>query len=70
VTDYGVGMEEETVNRLKESLSAAQETEGMSIGLQNVNNRIKLRFGDPFGVYVESIKQKYTSVILRLPLCR
>ena len=40
------------------------------IAMRNVNQRIKLRYGGVYGLYVHSQKQKGTKVILNLPAKR
>jgi len=42
--------------------------EESSIGLRNVNQRFKLRYGDSYGVSVESVQDMGTEITLRLPL--
>ncbi|MNG36302.1 hypothetical protein D3C84_1232890 [compost metagenome] len=41
--------------------------EGKSIGLSNINNRIKLLFGEGYGVEIESELGKGTTVIVKIP---
>ncbi|MNH42684.1 hypothetical protein D3C79_1044330 [compost metagenome] len=38
------------------------------IGLKNVNERIKLHYGNSYGLKVSSVSGKGTKVILQLPL--
>ena len=39
-----------------------------SIGLRNVNMRIKLAYGDSYGIQIKSRENMGTSVLLKLPL--
>ncbi|MGB4660573.1 MAG: sensor histidine kinase, partial [Mobilitalea sp.] len=39
-----------------------------SIGLINVNKRIKLKYGDNYGIHIESALSKGTQVTINLPL--
>jgi two-component system sensor histidine kinase YesM len=38
-----------------------------SIGLENVNRRIKLLYGSSYGVEIESSYDEYTRVTVRIP---
>lgn len=67
VEDDGIGMEPEKVQSLNEAFSSG-EFSGSShgIGLQNVNARLKTYYGDSYGIYVESEKDSYTRVCLKI----
>ena len=60
VCDNGVGMQEETLQKLKEFRS-----EG--IGLKNVNGRLVSLFGEEAGLQVQSQEGQGTQVELRIP---
>lgn len=66
VTDNGVGIPEE---KLKTLLSGAERRQG-GIGISNVNERIKMYFGAPYGVTLESVPDLYTTVEITLPVVR
>lgn len=71
ITDSGKGMTEEEVRRLQRKISGEIETSGSSgngIGLKNVQDRIKISFGEPYGISVASRKDCYTKVIVKIPL--
>lgn len=75
ITDDGIGMEENILSKLNERLDDCNErgiepdlTMESSIGLFNVNSRIKLEFGEKFGLRIKSIKNFGTSVEMALPL--
>ncbi len=78
ITDDGVGMEEEVLNGINERLNGIyaqgaakrNNTEKGGIGLINVNNRIKLQFGEKYGLRIYSIKDFGTSVEVTLPQIR
>lgn len=53
ITDNGVGMEEERLKNLNEYIQGENDLFS-SIGLRNVNKRIKLRYGEEFGVTIAS----------------
>lgn len=72
ITDDGLGMDEKTLDRLNRSLAGAEEAvvkrKSGGIGLKNVNERIKLHYGNAYGLKVTSEKGRGTEVILQLPL--
>lgn len=74
VSDNGVGMEEERVRELNQKLRGASlkymEEDGSKggIALLNVNSRIKLIFGDEYGVHIYSKLGAGTDVEITLPL--
>ena len=39
-----------------------------SIGLSNINKRIKLQFGAEYGLDIESVEAEGTTVVLRVPV--
>ena len=72
VTDNGVGMdEEEQLSKVMQTNQVAhpdQKEGGLSgIGLRNVDQRIKLYFGDKFGVSIQSVPSLYTTIELTIP---
>jgi two-component system sensor histidine kinase YesM len=72
VQDDGVGMEAGAVKHLAEQLEKNNEYSGEdrqydTIGLKNVHDRIRCRFGESFGITMESSPQKGTAVIILLP---
>lgn len=66
VSDNGLGMpEEEVAQLLKENNRAPRH--GSGVGLLNVHNRIKLRFGPQYGLEIESVPDEGTTVRIHLP---
>lgn len=81
IIDNGVGMSEDEVvlinkkiqvtqkkmiiNGLQEEVNDTKKSTG--IGLKNVNERIKLYYGDEYGIEIASKKNFYTKVIMILP---
>ena len=69
VADNGPGMPEETVERLlDQSYAAAPGTKGSGIGLRNVHQRIRLTFGEEYGLAIHSDPDAGTTVCIRLPV--
>lgn len=62
VYDNGVGMDNETVQRLVNG----SETETESIGFANVRKRLRYHYGDDLRVDIDSAKNEYTNVIISI----
>lgn len=81
IIDNGVGMSEDEVVLINKKIQVTQKQMIMSglqeavndikkstgIGLKNVNERIKLYYGDEYGIQIASKKNFYTKVIMILP---
>jgi two-component system, sensor histidine kinase YesM len=74
ISDDGIGMNEAEVDRINSSFIMKEELKGMvitnkrSIGLTNINNRIKLYYGDDYGIHLYSREEEGTRVVVELPL--
>lgn len=75
VKDDGIGMPEERLSKLNQGLAitfdSQKETKtknSIGYGVMNVQARIKLTFGKPYGMSVESVQGKGTIVKILLPL--
>lgn len=66
VTDDGAGICGEKIAEIRREL-AGNRTKGEHIGICNVNQRVRLRYGAEYGVTVESICGEYTRVEITLP---
>ncbi|MBU3112774.1 sensor histidine kinase [Clostridium lacusfryxellense] len=64
VSDNGIGMTEEFLRELELGVNKSRST---GIGIKNIDERIKLFFGDEFGLTVKSELNKGTTVIVRIP---
>ena len=67
VEDNGEGIPAEELVRLRQRLSNPEEDQE-SIGLMNIQRRIRLYYGTDFGLEVESEASKGTRITARLPL--
>ena len=68
VSDDGVGIEKDDLDELNKTLSETSFTNEKShIGLSNVNQRIKIIFGDSYGIHVESTVDVGTDVYVTIP---
>ena len=67
VEDNGVGMNADAINEhLKKSVTEVLQRKS-SIGLDNINARVKLLFGPEYGISVQSEKNEGSRVTLYLP---
>ncbi|WP_282936637.1 histidine kinase [Paenibacillus sp. RC67] len=73
VADTGKGIGQDELERMKAKLQmeyserVKNSLEGKNIGLSNINNRIKLLFGEGYGVEIESQLGNGTTVIVKIP---
>ena len=72
VKDNGVGISPVKMKELLKAMEKEQiepiSTEGhSSIGIKNVNQRIKAYYGDAYGIRLESRQNSGTSVVIRIP---
>ncbi len=68
VIDNGLGMTEEQVGNLFTGASHVDSKRGSGIGVKNVNERIKLYFGEKYGLSIESEPDEGTMVKIHLPV--
>ncbi len=66
VSDNGIGMPKEVVCQLLSENNHAPK-KGSGVGLINVHNRLKLRFGSCYGLEIESVPDEGTTVRIHLP---
>jgi len=67
VKDNGIGITEERLEFVNEKIQKRTIEESDVYGLYNVNERIVLRFGEEYGIKVESCYLEGTNVRIRLP---
>ncbi|WP_240415997.1 sensor histidine kinase [Paenibacillus periandrae] len=73
VSDSGKGIDNDELESMKAKLNMEESErvrnnfDGKSIGLSNINNRIKLLFGEDYGVGIESQVGYGTTVIVKIP---
>jgi len=68
ITDNGCGIPADKLDMLNKELSLYKETvAGSHIGMQNVSNRIKLYYGDEYGLNIQSIEGEGTTVTIEIP---
>jgi two-component system sensor histidine kinase YesM len=68
IFDNGLGMTEDELTALTTSIQIQNKSKTSSIGLYNINQRIKLFYGDHYGMEINSRPNEGTLVSLTLPL--
>ena len=73
VQDNGLGMDEETLRQVRDKLEKISDVSSLyemgsdGIGLVNVHGRIRMRYGEGYGLSIDSQAGKGTRVVLRMP---
>ena len=67
VRDNGKGIEKENLNALERALQNSEVSPSTSIGLTNVNDRLKIIYGDQYGIHIESEIDVGTAVFIKIP---
>lgn len=70
VKDNGLGISPSEVYGLNQSMKSEVIKESRHIGLINVNQRLKLYFGEEYGLKIESIQNIKTEVIMKFPVIK
>lgn len=67
VKDNGAGVNREKQKMIQQRLNDIEATQDEHIGLQNVNQRLKLIFGETYGLTIESIEGQETILSFTIP---
>ena len=67
IQDNGAGMDAESMNRLLDQNDMKRVESGISIGILNVNARLKRLFGEKYGLHIESTAGEGTTVMITVP---
>jgi len=69
VTDDGLGINEQDLKNMNISFEKSSYTASTigGIGLRNINERLKLFYGDDHFIRMESVEGQYTKIILIIP---
>ena len=71
VSDNGIGMEREQLDALISAISdraePPQQAETRSVGLVNIAQRLKLKYGNRTAILIESTRDVGTVVTIRIP---
>ena len=68
VTDNGAGICDDKIEQVLKSNGSSSTFS--RIGIYNVNERIKLNFGEQYGLNIQSVEGLYTSVEIILPIIK
>ena len=71
INDDGEGLDPEMLVRLQAALRGDSDlpivTSKNGLGLENVNKRLQLHYGEDCGLWIDSVQGAYTCVTIRLP---
>jgi len=74
IWDNGAGMSEDEVENLMKNINSTKDDiygffhdQHNNIGLKNINMRIKMLYGEDFGLEIESQKDDWTRIIIKIP---
>lgn len=67
VEDRGIGIPPERLKSINERLADRSDVPIDGYGIYNVNERIKLYFGDRYGLWYESEYERWTKACIRVP---
>lgn len=68
ISDNGLGIDEERLKVVMNNINNRSESEKTTFGLYNVNERIRLDFGEEYGINIDSRYGQGTTVSIKLPL--
>ncbi|MBP9996579.1 MAG: sensor histidine kinase [Lachnospiraceae bacterium] len=66
IEDNGIGMDKTQLRRIADTINSGGESPEL-FGLYNVNNRIRLKFGNRYGLHIDSTYNEGTKVSILLP---
>jgi len=66
VEDNGLGIHEDIVKKLRNN-EPLESRKGMGIGLQNIDDRLKMTFGSEYGLFITSEIGQGTRIEIRIP---
>ena len=67
ISDNGLGMTQEQLDGLLSDRPHVSSRRGSGIGVKNVNERIRLYFGEHYGLSIQSEPDEGTVITIRLP---
>lgn len=68
VSDNGLGMEPELLEKIL--FAKTKKSQGSGVGIKNVHERIRLYYGEEYGLKIESEREVGTTVRIYLPLVK
>ena len=67
IEDNGIGISKERLLQIRDGIQRRRQTGKDIYGLYNVNERIRLNFGEEYGIAIESVDKEKTVVSILLP---
>lgn len=67
VIDDGIGINEERLEEIRKELKNRSHVSTIGIGLRSVHERIRLHFGEPYGIQIESTEHVGTRITVIFP---
>lgn len=67
VRDHGVGMSPEQMDSIRDRLSNQLEQDDRHIGFVNISERIRLHFGEQYGICLNSSLGEGTTITITMP---
>ncbi len=67
VKDNGIGMDVKELNELRKEIEMTGSKQSSGFGLANVNKRIKLNYGNMYGLDIRSKKGEGTDITIKIP---
>lgn len=68
VRDNGVGMPYYKLGDLRHTLKSGENADQSHIGINNVNQRLRIQYGDQYGVRIDSSEAEGTTVEIHIPI--
>lgn len=68
IADNGKGIDPERLQQIQKELRQSAIQEHGSLGLKNVHDRLRILYGDEYGITLESVLGAGTTVTIRVPL--
>ncbi len=68
IEDNGVGIDNESLAKIQKDLREGASTDSRHVGINNVNQRIRIKYGSKYGVTMDSQVGKGTRIMLCFPV--
>ena len=68
INDNGIGMSREKLEEINGILSGTSVGQGGNIGIRNISERIRLKYGSEYGVSIYSKEGSNTTVVIHVPM--
>ncbi|MDE6851455.1 MAG: sensor histidine kinase [Lachnospiraceae bacterium] len=67
IRDNGIGMPYYKLGNLRHTLNSGENADQTHIGINNVNQRLRIQYGDQYGVRIDSSEAEGTTVEIHIP---